>query len=525
MADSEDQLGTSAEDILEERPLSKEAQADVRTIAKGGGLQIAGQLSQRGFAFVFVAVAVRFLGAAGFGIYRKTTQILNDLSQLGLGGFNFASMRFIARARARKDHGAVRGAVRVGLLGATISSLIVFAAIEVFARPIAELFADKDVSFVTYLLRVGAAYVPLFSMVQVLRYCTQAYRTMGPSVMVGNIIQPAARFVIGVALLIAGFAITGALVSLIIAAGIAAIAGFYYLSRMLTENERSAPIKKETGPMVRFSLLQMAASLLGVQTLGLGILLLSAFSTNTQVGLFAIALALQGPGNIFLGGIVNIWAPVVTDLYERNAIDRLESLYQTVNRWVATFSFPIFVALLITPEIFVRIFAGHAGRGAAEIVTLLAIGNVFYVGTGPTGYVLSMTGRPGINAINSAVSVAVYAALGVWLAHDHGALGMAIVDSAVTALVNSIRVVEAYVLVGVQPFGRRFLKPVAASAAVAAILLAGRLALGTSSVIQIASLVVGLAAYVLVLRALGLDEEERHVLQRIRQRAFRRGKS
>ncbi|MEA2476406.1 MAG: Polysaccharide biosynthesis protein, partial [Actinomycetota bacterium] len=172
MADSEDQLGGSPEDILEDQPLSKEAQADVRTIAKGGGIQIAGQLSQRGFAFFFVAIAVRFLGAAGYGVYRKVSQILNDLSQLGLGGFNFASMRFIARARARQDHGAVRGAVRVGLWGATISSAIVFAGIEIWARPLADVFADKDVEFVTFLLRVGAAYVPLFAMVQVLRYCT-----------------------------------------------------------------------------------------------------------------------------------------------------------------------------------------------------------------------------------------------------------------------------------------------------------------------------------------------------------------
>ncbi|MEA2476422.1 MAG: hypothetical protein QOC87_621, partial [Actinomycetota bacterium] len=364
-----------------------------------------------------------------------------------------------------------------------------------------------------------------FAMVQVLRYCTQAYRTMGPSVMVGNIIQPAARFVAGVALLIAGFAVTGAVVSLIVAAGIAAIAGLYYLNRMLSEEERAAPVKKETGQMVRFSLLQMAASLLGIQTLGLGILLLSAFSTNTQVGLFAIALALQGPGNVFLGGIVNIWAPVVTDLYERKEIDRLESLYQTVNRWVATFSFPIFVALMVTPEIFVRLFAGSAGHGAAEVVMLLAIGNIFYVGTGPTGYVLSMTGRPGINAINSAVSVAIYISLGIAVTQHHGAVGMAIIDSSVTALVNSIRVVEAYFLVGVQPFGRRFLKPVVASAAVAAILLAGRIALGTSAPVQGASLLVGLGAYVLILKSLGLDEEERHVLERIRRRAFRRGKS
>jgi O-antigen/teichoic acid export membrane protein len=260
-----------------------------------------------------------------------------------------------------------------------------------------------------------------------------------------------------------------------------------------------------------------------VQTLGLGILALKILSTNRQVGLFAVALSLQAPGNLFLGSIVNIWAPVVSDLYERGAIERLEDLYQTVNRWVATLSFPIFAALMIAPELFVRLFAGRAGSGAAIVVTLLAIGNLFYVGTGPTGYVLSMTGRPGINAINSATGVAIYIALAAVVAPHHGAAGMAIVDSSVTALVNIARVVEAKLLVGVQPFGKRFLKPVWATLAGAAVLLGDKLAFGTGALVEIAGLALAGIVYVGVLAKLGIDPEERHVFETIKRRAFKRG--
>jgi O-antigen/teichoic acid export membrane protein len=261
--------------------------------------------------------------------------------------------------------------------------------------------------------------------------------------------------------------------------------------------------------------------LLGVQTLGLGILVLGLASTDRQVALFGIALSLQGPGNVFLGGMMNIWAPVVSDLHERGEIDRLGSLYQTINRWIVTFSYPVFAALMIEPDLFVRLFAGSEGRGAESVVVILAVGNIFYTGTGPTGFVISMTGRPGVNFANSIAAVAAYAVVGALVVPDHGAVGMAFVNVAITALVNTARVIEAKVLVGVQPFGRTFYKPVMATIAGAAVLLPWSRFADDTVWLEVAGLVIAAAVFIAVLRRLGLDAEERHVWERVRARAGR----
>lgn len=157
-------------------------------------------------------------------------------------------------------------------------------------------------------------------------------------------------------------------------------------------------------------------------------------------------------------------------------------------------------------------------------MAILAIGNFFYTGTGPTGYVISMSGHPTINLINSAVGVALYLVLGIWAARTHGLVGMAWVDTGVTALINVARVIEAKALVGVQPFGKSFLKPVLASIAGGAVLLAWRLVPGDSTVVEIAGIVAAGAAYVLALKLQGLDEEEAYVLRRIKKRMLRRGR-
>lgn len=502
--------------------LTKGEARDVVVVAKGGAVQIAGQITQRSLSFFFTAVAQRVLETGGYGLYRVVAQILALGGQIGLMGFNYASMRWIARARAANQPGAVRGAASVGLTGSAVMSILVAVAILLLAPQIAPIFCGEkcDVSQVERFLRVGALYVPFFALMQVLRYCTQAYKTMVPSVIVGNIIQPAVRFLVGVAFLLAGFEIMGAVVTLVISMAAGAVAGAYYLRRMLRGEERTAAPVRPFGEMIRFALPQAGSSLLGIQSLGLGIILLGALDTPFQTGLFAVALSLQGPAGVFLSGIVNIWAPVVADLYEKGEIERLGSLYQTITRWIATFAFPISAAMMLEPDLFL-IFFGKDAAGAAPIIVVLAAGNLFYSGTGPTGYVLSMTGRPGVNFANSLVGVGLYVVLGLWIVPEHGALGMAYVDAIVTAIINTTRVIEAKLLVGVQPFGRSFYKPVVATLFGAGALLAWRLVPGDGYLVEVAGVVVGALVYVFVLSRFGLDDEERYVWDRIRSRALK----
>lgn len=510
-------------DPLREEGLTKAAARDIGVVAKGGAIQIVGQYSQQLLSFAFIAVVVRVIGKATYGVYLEITRILAIGAQVGLAGFNFAAMRFITKARAANDHGAVRGTARIGLSATAISSGLVFAVVMIWARPLAGLFSDRpgQVGELASYLRIGAAYIPLFAFMQTLRYCTQAYKTMVPSVIVGNIVQPAARFVIGLIVLATTATVAGLTVSLVAATGVGALLGYFYFQRMLTAEERAAPPHGDARGMVGFALPQLGASLFGIQTLGLGIIVLGAFSGDAQVGLFGIALSLQSPGTVFLGGIVNIWAPVVSDLHEKGEIERLGSLYQTINRWIATFSFPVFAALIIDHDLWARLFAGPAGEGAGTVAALLAVGNLVYTGTGPTGYVISMTGRPGVNFLNSLVAVALYAGLGAWAASHHGAVGMAVVDLSVTIAINAVRVIEAWILVGVQPFGRTFFKPVVATLAGSALLLASRPLTGDNTLAELAAVVVAAAGYLGVLRALGLDPEERHVWNRIKARAFK----
>ena len=495
--------------------------ADIRMLAKGGSLQILGQLLSEALGFIFIGFATHLLSQAGYGLFRKAYQVLTVLSQVGLLGFNYAAMRFVAKARAAADPGGVRGAVRVGLAGTAISSLVVLALVLLALSPVTDFFAGEagDRAGLESLLGIGILFVPFFALMQTLRYCTQAYKNMLPSVIVGNVVQPTARFLLGIAALLLGLGVAGLMWTTVLSAAIGAALGFWYLGRVMTADERRARPLHPVRSMTAFALPQAGSSILGFQALGLGIIVLGLYQSDAAVAVFGVALSLQRPGSVFLSGMVNIWAPVVTDLYERREIARLDRLYKTVNRWTMTFSFPVYTALIAFPAFFVDVLT-PAYRDAAVVTAVLAAGNLFYTGTGPAGYVISMTGRPWLNLINSIVAVGAYVGLGVLVVPDHGALGMAVVDAGVTAFANLTRVVEGKLLVGVQPFGRSLLKPLSASVAMAGVLLLWGL-LSSALVVQLIGLLVGLAVYLAVLLALGIDEDERYVWQQIRRRFLR----
>jgi len=508
--------------VTSEPRLSRQAADDVSTVAKGAATQVAGQITARSVLFFFTIAAANLLNANGFGRYRKVGQILGVAAQLGLAGFNFAALRFISRARATGDHGGVRGAARTAIAAASIASTAVGLLVLVGADLLAAQFTQTSDGAEEFarLIRIGVLYIPALALMQVLRYCTQAYKTMVPSVIVGDVVQPLVRAIVGVAVLAAGFGVAGAVGSLVFSMTVGAALGARYYMRILTPEERAAPPRAQLPEMVRFALPQAGSSLLGIRSLGLGILMLGVLGTDRDVALFAVALALQGPGDLALSGMLDIWAPVVSDLHSRGDIARLDSLYKTITRWIATFSLPVYAALMIKPDLFVKFF-GSGYPEAATVVAILAVGNACHSVMGPAVFVLSMTGRPGVNFVVSLGAVLMYLGLGVAVVPEHGIVGMAVVDTVVTVTVNVVRTFVAHSLIRIQPFGRSLLKPVAATVAGAAVLLAWTGVVADSIVLDSAGLVVASAVYLGTLRILGLDSEERHVWELIKQRVAR----
>ena len=489
-------------------------------MAKGGLVQISGQVASRAISLLFVAVAVRILGTAEYGVYRQVLQVLMVCSLLGVAGFNEAAVRFISQARAQGSPERARGAAKTALIGTLVTSGIVFVTLLVSADLIAQYLArsEEQQAEIAFLLRLGAIYVPLFASMQTLRFSTHANKTMMPSTMVGAVIQPISRSVLGIVALLLGFELVGAILTLIIATALGGLAALRYYADLFTPLEQRAHPEVQVTKVSRFALTQAGGLLLSAQGLGLGILILGSVQNDRAVGLFALALSLQALGAILLYAVFNISSPVIAELHERGDLHRLSVVYQSITRWSAMASFPIFVALMLEGDVFVGILAGDKAAGATAVVGILACGNIVSKGCGPSGPLLSMSGRPGLYLVDSLIAVLSYIVLGLWAATNYGLIGMAIVDACVTATIQIVQVLQVRFVVGVHPFGRSFLKPLGATAIFAGVLLLWRLVPGRDLLMGMAGLALAAVAYVVAIRFFGIDPEDREILDRMKSR-------
>jgi hypothetical protein len=114
------------------------------------------------------------------------------------------------------------------------------------------------------------------------------------------------------------------------------------------------------------------------------------------------------------------------------------------------------------------------------------------------------------------MQVSLFILLGVLIVPDHGLIGIAWVSAIVTFLGNVARLIHVRVLIGIQPFGPTFFKPVVATLVAAVPLAAAKLV--DSFAVDVASLGAAAVLFLLALRLLGLDPQETHVFEQLRDR-------
>ncbi|MGH7572938.1 MAG: oligosaccharide flippase family protein [Gemmatimonadota bacterium] len=492
--------------------------ADLKAVAKGSIIQFVGTGTNRASSLLFLAIAIRLLGAAEFGVYRQIAQLLMMTGMFATLGFDAALLRSVAQARARDVPGAIRSATRASVTTVTIASLAFVLPIFLAAEPIAGLFADdpSQRGEMAFLLRLGAFFIPVYAVAKLLSTGTMGFKTVVPLVLVRDVLQPVSLLLLSTAAIVAGFGVAGAVGGLVASALVALVAAVSFYRR-LVPNEPSHPHPTSSfRSMAGFALPRAGARAL--RWASMGTLILGILGADRDVALFAVATSLQGIVLIFPLAFQSVWQPTVVDLVERKETQRLGAIYQTVNRWVASCSFGFLVALVVLPDPLVRILGGSSVQEAALLTSIIALGTLVQVGTGLCGMLVTMAGYPVITLVNTIAVFCLYA-VGAWLVVPrYGVVGMACIHAAAAALDNLVMVTVAKRITGLQPFGRSFLKPVAATGVAGLTLLLWRVLVERSLPFDLLGLALAAALYGGSLWVTGMDAEDRIVYERIRAR-------
>jgi O-antigen/teichoic acid export membrane protein len=141
-------------------------------------------------------------------------------------------------------------------------------------------------------------------------------------------------------------------------------------------------------------------------------------------------------------------APAVARLYARGDRQDLEHTTERMARATLLVSAPVAIAFMVFPHIYLDLFGASFQTGATALV-ILALGQLINAAAGPSGNVLLMTGQERIAVRGVAAGLLVNVVLAVVLVPPLGVTGGAIAFASGLALWNTVLVVLARRLVGV----------------------------------------------------------------------------
>lgn len=489
----------------------KREPSDLRTLARGGTLNLVGAVTSGVLGFALALVVTRGLGPGGTGVFYAAVALFTILSNATELGADTGLVRAITRYRTLGRVRDIRPTLWAALWPVLGAGTLVAAAVWVFAAPLARLVnhgvATEEV--VEY-IRVLSPFLVVASVSTVSLSGSRGFGTMVPYVLVESIGKPAARAALVAAAVVLGMGSTA-----IVAAWAAPLAvGFFIGVAVILGQTRHAEVTAGTAAVVaverptrralavefwRFAAARGVAGVFQISVIWLDILLVSFLTDRTQTGVYSAASRLVTVGTFALQAMRLAIAPQIGELLTARRNERAEDLYQVATWWLMAVSWPLYLLLAVFSPFVLGIF-GSGFREGQTALMILALAMLVNLGTGNVTVVLLMGGKSSWNLFNTAGALTINIGLNILLIPHLGIRGAALAWAASIAFDNIAALIEVRAFLGLRPFGAGY--ALVAGGAVVCFGLVGlgfRALLGDGAPAMLAAIVVGGGAYVALL--------------------------
>jgi len=180
---------------------------------------------------------------------------------------------------------------------------------------------------------------------------------------------------------------------------------------------------------------------------------------------------------------------------------------------------PLFFAILFIGPLLVELF----GRGFVQawtIIEILSIANLINITAGPVGFMLIMTGRPGVELLNVITVGVGNIVLNAWLIPHFGGVGAAMGTGLSMVTINLLRLAEVHKLLHCHPFSIQTLKTFSAFGLSYAATFSLNRFFQFEGWWSVTLMVPFLLSYGGLLTMLGWDDEDRYVLRILRNKLY-----
>jgi O-antigen/teichoic acid export membrane protein len=492
-------------------------ESNIGLIVKNAGIDTVGMAFSTIFLFGSGVVITRTIGAELFGKYSLANSIFQVLGVFAVFGLNTGMVRLVSKYRARRDPSAVKGTLLSGIL----ISLCLSGGLLILVLGFAPFLARKAFGHVEgfdLILRVYSLSLPFFALMIVINGYSQGLKTLKYSVLVELVARPVIRLAAVVGFFLVGLRLFGVIFGTFTSFAAAAGLAYYFARRISPFDFKSIPKRMVISELFFYSLPLVFARFMTVMITRSTTILVGHFTDATSTGLFGAAATVSPFISLSLLSFGKIFAPVISELWEKKDLAELEATFKTVTKWVFSLGFPVFLVLMLFSPSLLLVF-GEDFPEAATTLRLLAVGQMVNMMVGPIGFVLSMTGRQKLNLVNSVVLATLNIALNIIFIPRYGIAGAGLAMSISLGLLNIVRVVQVKMIYGFIPYRADIYKPILAGVItfVGFYLLRSWLVWeGLARAIALSAACMGV--YAVLLYLLGLKEEKEVLFDILRRR-------
>jgi len=438
-------------------------QKALNSLAKGAGWAATGMIVSKFMSYFFRAAVARFLDPSAYGQFSLGLSVLIVLNSMAFIAMGVAAKKYIPEYLSKNDLASVKGviysSISLTLPLSLLATTVMFFSADFLAF---EVFNAEDPGQLKLIIQVLAFVIPLSNLMDLFAAISLAYKKVKYEVATEMILRNLVQLLVTVGLLLLGFDVLSAAYGWLIAVLFSTI-----LLGLLIEFRLGPIVRSDVKPrMMRRKLLKFSTPLVLGSVVGsilgnVDTLMLGYFLTDSQVGIYNVALPIAGLIKLPYKALGKLALPSVAEAKEYDE-KQIPSLIKTLTRWNIAVAFPGFVLAALFSEQMIRLLFGSQYVAGATVLIVLAFGRFFTGATGQMGSVINTYEENQIIFKNSFAKFFLNIGLNLLLIPWIGILGAAVATAGTTVFMNLLIVAEVYYMKRIHPFSIDGFKPVLA---------------------------------------------------------------
>lgn len=340
------------------------------------------------FAQIFAIVVGRTLGADAYGAFGLSLSIITIFSILSTAGLDIGLLKFVASNNKTGNKQEISHSYLTSLIIAVPLSTVISYLSFLYSPAIAGQIFDK--AHLTPYFKIASLGILPLTIIKMNGEALRGFKEIKEYVF----LKYAGTHLFAVSLLVLFYFIfiqndIIVIVSYVSGLVLLSLLSFYLILKKIRFSRYEFELER-LKKMVYLSVpLMLAGSLMFVKG-WIDTIMVGYFMTNSDVGIYNIALKVASLTSIVLTAVNIIAAPQFAESQDDE--DDLQKNIQRASRLIFMFSFPVMLVIFLLPDFILGLFGAEFTSGKSALFILLG-GHLINTMAGSVGNVMKMTGK------------------------------------------------------------------------------------------------------------------------------------